>query len=938
MNRSRLVVGLLALAMLTAGTRTTRAEFNAVSAFPNTIFAGVVTPVTFVADIPDNPRLIRTSVQLLQQNAAGGFVAIASMRDDGLGGDAIANDNRFTAVVNLSGAEAGTPLILRASAGYTGSIRRDQSSNVTVDVVARVDLEVNAGQSELTVLAGSSTSTAFTLNASNGAGGSGLVAVQQTVTPDDGGLGIVTDLPPAGFPTTQPLQAFLVQNTFTGIDPGEYTVTLNATFTAAGLTDTASAMITVRVLPASGIGTLTLSAYPTGLKAETAVQALFGASYEAGVALPASVELREVTEAGVPVTALGAMLDDGVLPDLGATDKIYSAQHALTGGAPGSVRYFQAIANFDGGLTAESPILRLLSVPFELSFAPVPPTSVVTDPRLPQPMACDQIIVSMIAGTPVSTVLAIAGSVGAAVIGAEPGIDTYQFQVPCSADLVWSVIEQLNDDPAVLSAQPNALADVAEFTPNDPRYASQYAAPLTRLDEAWTIARGMGVTVAVLDTGVDYNHEDLAGRVVLGKDYVNGDDDPRDDHSHGTHVAGIVAARGNNSKGTAGAAWDARILAIKVCGGRSGVPGVGLIIGCPNAAVISGVLAAIPSARILNLSLGGPKSTWESLLNSVGLKTSYEKAFDTAAAAGRLVVVAAGNSNTSSLFLPCSYAATLCVGNSTSADLRYAHPASGSNFGAQVDIAAPGTGILAPVPSFDSMSGYATKTGTSMASPLVAGIAALVWANNPGWTPGQVRDRLLKTAKPLPGQQIGPRVDAFDAVFNGSFEHDLTGWKVVGTGSAVESLGPIAPTKDKKFGMASTGPDAAVAESELYQEFTIRSDITSLKLSFSYAMVTEEYPEWVNRGYNDDLVITLEKPDGSVQEVAIETVDGSAFTLIGGINFPGGDATVGWTGWKQVNSVTIPVSPGGGTYRLRVRDRGDGIYDTNGLIDNIRFR
>jgi hypothetical protein len=143
--------------------------------------------------------------------------------------------------------------------------------------------------------------------------------------------------------------------------------------------------------------------------------------------------------------------------------------------------------------------------------------------------------------------------------------------------------------------------------------------------------------------------------------------------------------------------------------------------------------------------------------------------------------------------------------------------------------------------------------------------------------------------------------------------------------------------KDKKMVMASTGPDGAVTTSDISRSFVIQPGVSEIKLSFSYAMVTEEFPEWVNRGYNDDLVITLEGPSGPIS-VATETVDGSAFMPIVGIDFPGGDSTVGWTGWRQVVSRKIPVSPGGGVYRLRVRDRGDGIYDTNAIIDNIRFR
>jgi subtilisin family serine protease len=441
----------------------------------------------------------------------------------------------------------------------------------------------------------------------------------------------------------------------------------------------------------------------------------------------------------------------------------------------------------------------------------------------------------------------------------------------------------------------------------------------------------------VLDTGVWAGHPDLGGRVDNGKDFINNDSDPDDDHSHGTHVAGIVAATGNNGSGIAGVAWESRILAIKVCGGKVGVPNVGAIIGCPDSAVISGIVEAQSKAGTINMSLGGERTLLEKIAAGLGFTSAYEKATQAARAAGTVVVAASGNANTDKEHIPCVYGGVFCVGNTTSADSRYADATFGSNYGAQVDIAAPGTSILSTVPTFSSSSGYGIKTGTSMAAPFIAGVVALVRADNPSWSPAQIEDRLLKTAVPLPGQQIGPRVDVFDAIFNGSFEHDLSGWTSVGTVSAVDRLGPINPVKDKRMAMASTGPDGAITSSSLSRSFVIQPGVTEITLSFSYAMITEEYPEWVGRGFNDDLVITLEGA-GNTTTVAIETVDGSAFTAISGIDFPGGDTTAGWTGWRQVVSKKVPVSPGGGVYILSVRDRGDGIYDTNALIDNIRFR
>jgi subtilisin family serine protease len=897
------------------------AQFNSLSALPNSVFVSTPTTVKFVADLPADPKLIRASVTLLRESG-GVFQIVGTMRDDGLGGDDVANDGRFTHLLAVNAAQVGS-LNFRASAAYSGSAQRVQSSVLPVAVTAPAALSITPGQQEITIVQGQSASTAFTIQIANQGGGGATAAVNQAVTPNTG-LNVVTDLPSGGFASNSVNQTFLVQDQFTGVAPGEYTVTLSGKLQAGAGQAQDSASLTVRVLSSSGIGAVDLTAHPGGLKTGSSATINFSALYSVGTTLPSAVQLLEVTQAGDPLQLIGFMLDDGVTPDILAADRIFSLASVVSSGAAGTARYFRAVAQFAGGATAASAVVGLLSLPFEIGFLPVNPSSIVLDPATGQSIVCDQVLMAVKPGTSLSTIQGIAASIGASVIAAEPWINTYQLRVPCqSAAAIQAIVNGLNQNPGVAGASPNGISEVGEFKPNDPSFASQAQFRHVRADEAWLIARGKAVPVAVLDTGVDYNHEDLVGRVTKGKDYVNNDNDPQDDHSHGTHVAGIVAAKGHNGKGIAGIAWDAHIVAIKVCGGLAGVPGVGVVTGCPFSAQVSGILEAMTKAKILNMSLGGTGSSF-----LVGL------AIAAANAAGRLVVVAAGNSNTSTPFYPCAHAGGLCVGNSTVSDTRW----GSSNYGSHVDIAAPGVTILSTVPSFTSATGYATKTGTSMAAPLIAGAAALVWGNNPSWTRAQVQDRLVKTAVAMPGQQIGPRVDVFDAVFNGSFEHEMSGWTVVGTGRAVDKLGPISPTKDKRMGMASTGPDGTVSASEISQAFTIQADVTELAISFNYAMVTEEYPEWVNRGFNDHFIITLVKPGGSTQQLAIETVDGSSFSAIGGIDFPGGDHTVGWTGWKNVTSVKIPVTPGGGTYRLRVEDRGDGIFDTNGLLDNIRFK
>lgn len=289
--------------------------------------------------------------------------------------------------------------------------------------------------------------------------------------------------------------------------------------------------------------------------------------------------------------------------------------------------------------------------------------------------------------------------------------------------------------------------------PNDSFYSSLSGLRKIRADAAWDVSTGSSaIKVAVIDTGVDYSHSDLAGNISLntnevpgngidddangfiddyyGYDFANSDADPMDDQSHGTHVAGTIGAIGNNGSGVVGVNWSVGIIPVKVLGAN----GSGTI-----ASVIAGVNYAVSrGANVINLSLGGP-----------GYSQTFYDSIATANVAGVLVVAAAGNetnNNDSAPSYPASYnlSNVLSVAATTSTDGL----ASFSNFGAlSVHLAAPGVSIASTLPG----GVYGSYSGTSMACPHVAGAAALVKAANPALSMLQIRSILLASVDPVAG-------------------------------------------------------------------------------------------------------------------------------------------------------------------------------------------
>jgi len=303
-----------------------------------------------------------------------------------------------------------------------------------------------------------------------------------------------------------------------------------------------------------------------------------------------------------------------------------------------------------------------------------------------------------------------------AMVSAYQALDQVVFAEP---DYIAS-IKGMPDGPALAV---DALSpDGVLRTPNDPLLSRQWHHETIESQGAWDVVSGNNVIVAVVDTGVMCTHADLQGRCVAGYDFVFNDNDPRDDHGHGTHVSGIASAATDNAVGVAGVGWGAKIMPVKALD-RTGNGG--------HSAIAAGITWAVDhGADVINLSLGG-------FFTSGTLRTAVAYAIDR----NVVVVAAAGNEATSNPTYPASYPGVIGVSATTPSDQR----ASFSNFGVHVDVAAPGTGILSTTPD----GGYQAWSGTSMACPVVAGLAALLVGQNPSRTPAQVQSIMEQTAEDI---------------------------------------------------------------------------------------------------------------------------------------------------------------------------------------------
>ena len=434
---------------------------------------------------------------------------------------------------------------------------------------------------------------------------------------------------------------------------------------------------------------------------------------------------------------------------------------------------------------------------------------------------------------------------GGALLNEVPRTGVQLVAVPAGSES--AAIARYRNNPNVLYSEPNyirsiPLATTSAVVPHDRYFNEQWALnntgqqflciipdfcfyvgmPDADIDapEAWAISTGSPtVTVAVIDTGIDYNHPDLAGKFAGGRDFVNGDLDPMDDHGHGTHVSGTIAAAMSNvtgdppaEEGVVGVAPNARILAYKVCAADGT---------CTDAAIQLAIEQAIADrANVINMSFGD---------------TSYSQSLDDAVQdawnAGLVLVAAAGNGGDTTLVYPAALANVISVGAFDEDDNR----ASFSTYGSWVDISAPGNVIMSTYPAFQcgglgtepgDIGCYNWLSGTSMASPHVAGAAALVWSRSDVTSNQQVVDILLRSADPR--GVAAARLDSW-TIHGGLNLYNALTYALTNL-PPVANAGPDQTVTDSNGdgvelialdGSGSTDPDGAIASYEWREAGTV---------------------------------------------------------------------------------------------------------------------
>ena len=334
-------------------------------------------------------------------------------------------------------------------------------------------------------------------------------------------------------------------------------------------------------------------------------------------------------------------------------------------------------------------------------------------------IVADEILVKFKPGTLIDKILQFFRQYSLLKIDAVDEVGWFLLRVP-AGKTVTEMIDLLNKDLNILYVEPNFVMKTMATIPDDEHYNKQWGPGMIELDKAWDLEKGSpDITVAVLDTGIDLNHPDLKDNLIRGFDFVTPDFDPADDNGHGTMVAGIIGARGNNNLGIAGVTWYSKLLPVKVIDaegyGSYWKVGAGIIY------------SVIKGAKIINVSLGG--YSYSRFLEAVVNFALWRDC---------TLVAAAGNDNTNTPVYPAACEGVIGVAASDKEDKIF----SESNWGDFVDLSAPGVDIY----STTLAQSYDYGSGSSFAAASVSGQVALLLSAKSSLTREEIEQILYNNA------------------------------------------------------------------------------------------------------------------------------------------------------------------------------------------------
>lgn len=469
----------------------------------------------------------------------------------------------------------------------------------------------------------------------------------------------------------------------------------------------------------------------------------------------------------------------------------------------------------------------------------------------------------------------------------EPGVYKLTYK---NRDDIYSVAGELKKDPDVDYAEPNYLYQTF-VVPNDPDYSSEWGFSKIGAPAAWDAEKGNpDLVIAVIDTGVDYRHPDLAPNIWVNKGEIPGngvdddgngyvddvhgwnfvdvpqdwvlpgerwgppDNDPMDFMGHGTLVAGVAAGKPDNRIGIAGAAWNCKIMPLRA--GYVGPDYEGYVDLDFAAEAI--YYAANNGANIINMSWGCP---YDSQFLDEAINYAHSK--------GCIMVAAAGNVESCDLGQPfypaaCDHVIAVSATNSGD-DVCIWNYVIYANFGDFVDICAPGTNILSTLPN----DMYYSASGTSMASPIVAGVAALVKSKHMDWTPDQVEARLKETA---------------DNIYTENTRGYLQGKLGAGRLNAKRALGNLS------MDITYPTPSSIISGSVVVKGSADMENFSDYKLEYSSATsdvwvpIVAQSSKPIDQGVL--AIWSVANPDGQYRlRLTVSSTSGESYEYVSGVNF-----------------------------------------------------